>query len=338
MELSSSRTWYLRGARLGRHRAHDARPPLAVSSAVLVGKASVLGGGSGSSTISSVLSTNTVLANQQERRAAGDRQQGMVDRKGHPFPHSLGGFSVNGAQPFNNAPGGFDSFAGINAFHAEDTQCVPDAAMGKDGDAAAFCRRSSNYNSPNLNRNNSGKFTQQPQRGGLAGDRAHTTSPRSWTKWVQFDVSWTWGRRDSEKARKVLEGTALKRVVDSEPVPAAVSAVVDVKASAAKLTVIPDAKPVSRANPTPLGARSYSGGAVVGVRWYSVFAADRNDILASSSALCPRHHRGSTHTIAYTCLAFVTPCQTTVPDKERHVVDANPVAPVYITLNPMVPT
>ncbi|KAH7919188.1 hypothetical protein BV22DRAFT_1134025 [Leucogyrophana mollusca] len=90
-------------------------PPLAVLSAVLAVKASVLGGGGVSL---SVLGTNSMLENQGEREKQGLQENikpGLINSPSPPGT-ALDGFNINGTQSFNNAAGDFDSFTEINPF------------------------------------------------------------------------------------------------------------------------------------------------------------------------------------------------------------------------------
>ncbi|KAH7917664.1 hypothetical protein BV22DRAFT_1135221 [Leucogyrophana mollusca] len=306
-------------------------PPLAVPSVVLAGKASVLGGGSVSSTISSVLGTNSVLANQGEREKQGLQeninpgllgQKAMVERKGgipalnpsesNANSPALGGFNINGTQSFNNASGGFDSFAEINPFTLKTLDAYRMQLWGKMAAQQQWQAQLQQQQSQAQSQQQWQGFVQQQQQGGLAGGlrphyfapklgkgatapaSSHSSSASSGkditapmpTKehayaaalasqtllgklgsafWEAFSgssgssstsVGNGKGKWDSEKVRKVLEGTAVVRVVDVDPVPTAVSATVDVKpivGAAAKPTVVPDAKPTSRANPSACG-------------------------------------------------------------------------------------
>ncbi|KAH7919184.1 hypothetical protein BV22DRAFT_1134022 [Leucogyrophana mollusca] len=306
-------------------------PPLAVPSVVLAGKASVLGGGSVSSTISSVLGTNSVLANQGDREKQGLQeninpgllgQNAMVERKGgipalnpsesNANSPALGGFNTNGTQSFNNAPGAFDSFAEINPFTLKTLDAYRMQLWGKMA-AQQQWQAQFQQQQPQSQSQQWQGFAQQQHQGGLAGGlRPHyfapklgkgaTASTSSYSSapsgkditapmptgehayaaalasqtllgklgsafWEAFSGSsgsgstsggHGKGKWDSEKVRKVLEGTAVVRVVDVEPVPAAVSAAVDVKpivGAAAKPTIVPDAKPMSSANASACGMK-----------------------------------------------------------------------------------
>ncbi|KAH7918937.1 hypothetical protein BV22DRAFT_1199760 [Leucogyrophana mollusca] len=182
---------------------------------------------------------------------------------------SLGGFNIDGTQSFNNAAGGFDSFAGIN----------PTGKCGFDDDGL----------DPNCN--DDGEFTGQEQQGRHVGglhplyfalelgkdatapapsysssapsgkDTTPPTVPTKEHAYAPALASQTLLGKPGEDAQGpgLLGGTTVVQVVDVKPVPTVVTETMDikpiVKGATAKPAVVPDAKPVSSANPSPCGTK-----------------------------------------------------------------------------------
>ncbi|KAH7918911.1 hypothetical protein BV22DRAFT_1134245 [Leucogyrophana mollusca] len=180
--------------------------------------------------------------------AAGERQQGMIDRKGFDSfadinPSTLKTLDAYRIQLWGIWPRSSTQWQG---FAQQQQQSGPRGELRPHYLASKVGKGATASMSPNSSSAPSGKDTVPPL--WFAFWEAF-----SGLFWFQFDVSWQGkGKCDPEKVRKVLEGTAVVRVVDVDPVPTAVSATVDVKpivGAVAKPHVVPNANPMSSANP-----------------------------------------------------------------------------------------